>query len=117
MSNAAARPEEVARTRTSAQELSDWFYGLQMTVKVMEGLMGEYESGTRDKADYEARFNANAHLLAENLKNVKPLTEKLLSEGYSKYGRNEGVADDRTECLSSEGDLHTTASVPMANGS
>jgi len=109
MSNAAARPEEVARTRTSAQELSDWFYGLQMTVKVMEGLMGEYESGTRDKADYEARFNANAHLLAENLKNVKPLTEKLLSEGYSKYGR--------TECLSSEGDLHTTASVPMANGS
>lgn len=81
MSNAAAR--------SSAQELSDWFYGLQCTVKVMEGLMTEYESGTRDKADYESRFNANAHLLAENLKNIKPLTEKLLLEGYNKYARND----------------------------
>jgi hypothetical protein len=98
-----------AATRTSAQELSDWFYGLQMTVKVMEGLMTEYESGTRDKADYEARFNANAHLLAENLKNVKPLTEKLLSDGYSKYGRS--------ECLDTESDVHTATSVPMANES
>ena len=105
-----------AATRTSAQELSDWFYGLQCTVKVMEGLMGEYESGSRDKADYEARFNANAHLLAENLKNVKPLTEKLLSEGYSKYGRSEEVPDDRTECLSTE-DVQSATSVPMANGS
>jgi len=101
MSNAAAR--------TSAQELSDWFYGLQMTVKIMEGLMNEYETGSRDKGDYEARFNANAHLLAENLKNVKPLTEKLLSEGYSKYGR--------TECLSSEGDVHTATSDEVVNGS
>ena len=98
-----------AATRTPAQELSDWFYGLQMTVKVMEGLMTEYESGSRDKADYEARFNANAHLLADNLKNVKPLTEKLLSEGYSKYGR--------TECLYTESDLQSTTSVPVANGS
>jgi hypothetical protein len=81
MSNAAAR--------TSAQELSDWFYGLQTTVKIMEGLMMEYESGTRDKADYESRFNTNAHLLADNLKNVKILTEKLLLEGYSKYGRSD----------------------------
>jgi len=80
-----------------------------MTVKVMEGLITEYESGTRDKADYESRFNANAHLLAENLKNVKPLTEKLLSEGYSKYGR--------TECLHTESDLQSAASIPMANGS
>ena len=71
--------------------------------------MTEYESGTRDKSDYEARFNANAHLLADNLKNVKPLTEKLLSEGYSKYGR--------TECLNSESDLQSAASIPMANGS
>jgi hypothetical protein len=96
-------------TRTSGQELSDWFYGLQMTVKVMEGLMMEYETGTRDKMDYESRFNANAHLLAENLKNVKPLTEKLLSEGYSKYGRS-------SECLDTKGDVQSTASIPMANG-
>ena len=97
-----------AATRTPAQELSDWFYGLQMTVKVMEGLMNEYESGSRDKGDYEARFNANAHLLADNLKNVKPLTEKLLSEGYSKYGRSERLDTE---------DLQSATSIPMANGS
>jgi hypothetical protein len=86
MSNAAAR--------TPAQELSDWFYGLQMTVKIMEGLMLEYDNGTRDKADYESRFNSNAHLLADNLKKIKPLTEKLISDGYSKYGRSERVDTD-----------------------
>ena len=84
-----------AATRSSAQELSDWFYGLQMTVKVMEGLMNEYETGSRSKEDYESRFNANAHLLADNLKNVKPLTEKLISEGYSKYGRSECSDSER----------------------
>lgn len=89
MSNAAAR--------SPAQELSDWFYGLQMTVKVMEGLMTEYDNGTRSKEDYESRFNANAHLLADNLKKIKPLTEKLISDGYSKYGR--------TECLDTESDV------------
>ena len=103
-------------TRTSGQELSDWFYGLQMTVKIMEGLMNEYETGTRDKSDYESRFNANAHLLAENLKNVKPLTEKLLSEGYSKYGRLEEVPNDRSECSNTE-DVQSTASIPVANES
>jgi len=101
MSNAAAR--------TSAQELSDWFYGLQCTVRVMDGLMTEYESGTRDKADYEARFNANAHLLADNLKKVKTLTEKLLSDGYSKYGRS--------ECSNTESDVQSATSDEVVNGS
>lgn len=71
--------------------------------------MNEYESGSRDKGDYESRFNANAHLLAENLKNVKPLTEKLLSEGYSKYGRSER--------LDTESDVQSAASLPMVNES
>lgn len=102
MSNAAA-------TRTPAQELSDWFYGLQMTVKIMEGLMIEYENGTRSKDDYEIRFNSNAHLLAENLKSIKPLTEKLISEGYSKYGRS--------ECIDSEGQVQSGGSDSMVNGS
>jgi hypothetical protein len=91
-----------AATRTAGQELSDWFYGLQMTVKVMEGLMTEYEDGTRSKEDYESRFNANAHLLADNLKKVKPLTEKLISEGYNKYGRS--------ECIDTAGDIHSGGS-------
>lgn len=98
----------VAATKTPAQELCDWFYGLQMTVKVMEGLMIEYENGTRSKEDYESRFNANAHLLADNLKIIKPLTEKLISDGYSKYGR--------TECLNSESDILSGGSNAMANG-
>jgi hypothetical protein len=98
-----------AASRTAAQELSDWFYGLQMTVKVMEGLMIEYENGTRSKEDYESRFNANAHLLADNLKKIKPLTEKLISEGYSKYGRS--------ECLDTESDVHSGGSDELVNGS
>jgi hypothetical protein len=96
-------------SRTPAQELSDWFYGLQMTVKIMEGLMIEYEDGTRSKEDYESRFNSNAHLLAENLKSIKPLTEKLISEGYSKYGRS--------ECIDSEGQVQSGGSDSMVNGS
>jgi len=98
-----------AAARTPAQELSDWFYGLQMTVKVMEGLMGEYESGSRTKEDYESRFNANAHLLADNLKKIKPLTEKLISEGYGKYGR--------TECLDTQSDILSGGSDKLVNGS
>lgn len=96
-------------TRTPAQELSDWFYGLQMTVKIMEGLMIEYENGTRSKDDYENRFNSNAHLLAENLKSIKPLTEKLISEGYSKYGRS--------ECANSEGQVQSGGSDAVVTGS
>jgi len=102
MTNAAA-------PRTAAQELCDWFYGLQMTVKVMEGLMIEYEDGSRSKEDYESRFNANAHLLADNLKKIKPLTEKLISDGYSKYGR--------TECLDTEGQVQSGGSDSVVNGS
>jgi hypothetical protein len=97
-----------AASRTPAQELCDWFYGLQMTVKVMEGLMIEYEDGSRSKEDYESRFNANAHLLADNLKKIKPLTEKLISDGYSKYGR--------TECLDSQSDILSGGSDQLVNG-
>jgi hypothetical protein len=100
MSNAAAR--------TPAQELCDWFYGLQMTAKVMEGLMIEYENGTRSKEDYENRFNANAHLLADNLKKIKPLTEKLISDGYSKYGRS--------ECSDTDIDVQSGGSDELVSG-
>lgn len=100
MSNAAAR--------TPAQELCDWFYGLQMTVKVMEGLMIEYETGTRSKEDYESRFNSNAHLLADNLKKIKPLTEKLISDGYSKYGRS--------ECSDTDIDVQSRGSDELVSG-
>ena len=71
--------------------------------------MNEYETGSRSKEDYESRFNANAHLLADNLKNVKPLTEKLISEGYSKYGRS--------ECSTTEEQVHIAGSDQVVNES
>jgi len=94
-------------TRTTAQELSDWFYGLQTTIRIMEGLMMEYEDGTRSKDDYESRFHSQSNLLVENMKKIKPLTEKLLSEGYDKYGR--------PECSNSE-NLHSRGGDELAAG-
>lgn len=64
--------------KTPGQELSDLFYGLQMTVKILEGIMNEHKEGKRDQTDYESRIQSQSNLLANNLKNVKPLTEKLL---------------------------------------
>lgn len=70
---------------TSGQELSDLFYGLQMTVKILEGIMNEHKEGKRDQADYESRIQSQSNLLANNLKKVKPLTEKLFGEAFSRF--------------------------------
>jgi len=88
--------------KKATQELSDWFYGLQMTLRIMEGLMTEYDEGTRDQDDFESRFTAQSQLFVDNLKKVKPLTEKIILEGYSKYVRS--------ECLDSKSELHSTGS-------
>lgn len=71
--------------KTPGQELSDLFYGLQMTVKVLEGIMNEHMEGKRDQSDYEARVQSQSNLLANNLKNVKPLTEKLFQEAFNRF--------------------------------
>ena len=92
----------IAEKKTT-QELSDWFYGLQMTVRILEGLMTEYDSGTRDQDDFESRFTAQSHLLVNNLKKIKPLTEKIILEGYSKYVRPERP-DSESELHSRGGD-------------
>jgi hypothetical protein len=75
--------------RTPGEELSDLFYGLQITTKIIEGLLTEYDQGLREQADYESRFHSQINLLASNLKNIKPLTEKLILVGYNKYARSE----------------------------
>lgn len=75
--------------KTPGQELSDLLYGLQMTVKILEGIISEHKEGKRDQSDYELRIVSQSNLLANNLKNVKPLTEKLFTEAFSRFKPNE----------------------------
>jgi hypothetical protein len=71
--------------KTPGQELSDLFYGLQMTVKILEGIMMEHEKGEREQTDYELRVHSQSILLNNNLKSVKPLVEKLFQEAYARF--------------------------------
>jgi len=71
--------------RTPGQELCDLFYGLEMTVKILEGLMIEHKDGKRDQSDYEGRIVSQSNLLANNLKGVKPLVEKLFQEAFARF--------------------------------
>ena len=71
--------------QTPGQELSDLFYGLQITTKIMESLYTEYLQGIRSQEDFQMRWNSQSWLLASNLKTIKPLAEKFISEGYNKY--------------------------------
>lgn len=71
--------------KSPGQELSDLLYGLQMTVKILEGIMTEHKEGKRDQADYESRIHSQSNLLNNNLKGVKPLVEKLFTEAYSRF--------------------------------
>jgi len=71
--------------KTPGQELSDLFYGLQMTVKILEGIMMEHSEGKRSQSDYESRVHSQSNLLNNNLKGVKPLVEKLFKEAYSRF--------------------------------
>lgn len=71
--------------KTPGQELSDVFYGLQVTVKILEGIMNEHKEGKRDQSDYESRIHSQSNLLNNNLKAVKPLVEKLFQEAYARF--------------------------------
>jgi len=71
--------------KTPGQELSDLLYGLQMTVKILEGIMIEHGEGKRSQSDYEIRVHSQSNLLNNNLKGVKPLVEKLFKEAYSRF--------------------------------
>jgi len=71
--------------KTPGQELSDLLFGLQMTVKILEGIMDEHKAGKRDQSDYEGRILSQSNLLANNLKGVKPLTERLFADAFSRF--------------------------------
>jgi len=95
--------------RTPAQELSDTFYGLQIIVKIIEGLSQEYDSGQRVQIDYEQRFHSQVNLLCKALGEVRPLAEKLISDGYSKY-------ESSSERSISTGGLHLGDSGGVVEG-
>lgn len=87
--------------KTPGQELSDLFYGLQMTVKILEGVVNEHKEGKREQSDYESRIHSQSNLLANKLKEIKPLVEKLFTEAYSRF--NEGsVSSVSKETIQSE---------------
>jgi hypothetical protein len=71
--------------KTPGQELSDLLYGLQMTVKILEGIINEHMDGKRSQTDYEARIHSQSNLLNNNLKGVKPLVEKLFTQAYGRF--------------------------------
>ena len=71
--------------KTPGQELSDLLFGLQMTVKILDGIIVEHKQGKRDQTDYESRMHSQCNLLANNLKGVKALVEKLFDEAYSRF--------------------------------
>jgi len=88
--------------KTPGQELSDLFYGLQMTVKILEGIINEHKEGKRDQSDYESRIHSQSNLLANNLKGVKPLVEKLFQDAFNRFkvldiGGNEVIIDSKSE--------------------
>ena len=95
--------------KTSGQELSDLLYGLQMTVKILEGIMNEHETGQREQSDYESRVHSQSMLLNNNLKLVKPLVERLFTEAYSRFKTNESAVSS----VSKE-DVHTQESETVA---
>lgn len=89
----------MAEKRSPGQELSDLFYGLQMTVKILEGIMDEHKKGSRSQSDYEARVHSQSNLLNDNLKGVKPLVERLFAEAYSRFDEVRPVLDSQSESV------------------
>jgi hypothetical protein len=69
-------------SRTPGQELSDIFYGLQITTKIIDAVVCEYKDGKRTQKDFEDRVQSQVRLLLNNLKQVKPTTEKFVQECY-----------------------------------
>jgi hypothetical protein len=96
------------RKQTYGEELSDMFYALQITTKIMEAITKEHDDGKRDQQDFELRWNSQCDLLCRNLAKIKSLTEKFITAGYSKYASSVGT-DTKNDDVSSSDRLHDTA--------
>jgi hypothetical protein len=71
--------------KSTGEELSDMFYALQITTKIMESITKEHDAGTRDQKDFETRWQGQSELLCRNLAKIKPLVETFIKAGYNKY--------------------------------
>lgn len=79
------------RKQTFGEELSDMFYALQITTKIMESITKEHDEGSRDQTDFESRWHGQSELLCRNLAKIKPLVEKFISKGYEKIYPSRGL--------------------------
>jgi hypothetical protein len=73
------------RKQTYGEELSDMFYALQITTKIMEGITKEHSDGKREQQDFEMRWQGQSELLCRNLAKIKPLVEKFIHGGFNKF--------------------------------
>ena len=85
------------RKQTYGEELSDMFYGLQITTKIMEGLTREHDEGKRDQLDFQSRWMSQSQLFVRNLAMIKPLVEKFISKGFDKFTPQEKQIDDTSK--------------------
>jgi len=85
--------------RTPAQELIDWLTGITMNVKIMELLITEHQENSKTQEDFEQRFNDQAWNLADNLKKIKPMSETLIKEGYSRFNNIKSIETQETQDL------------------
>jgi hypothetical protein len=89
--------------KTTGEDLSDMFYALQITTKIMEGITKEHDSGSRTQDDFESRWQGQSELLCRNLAKIKPLVEKFIHEGYSKFSKPVGYETQHVEPHASAG--------------
>ena len=81
--------ENTEQKKTPGQELSDLFYALQITTKIVDGILLEYKSESRTQEDYDSRIQSQINILLKNMRKIKPITEKLVEECYSYIKREE----------------------------
>jgi hypothetical protein len=89
--------------KTIGEELSDMFYALQITSKIMEGVTKEHDNGSRDQTDFESRWHSQSELICRNLAKIKPLVEKFIHSGYSKFSKPVGYQTQPIEPHASAG--------------
>ena len=89
--------------KTTGEELSDMFYALQITTKIMESNLTEHESGARGQEDFEGRWKSQSELLCRNLAKIKPLVEKFIHGGFSKFSSPVGYETQHVEPHASAG--------------
>lgn len=69
--------------KSPAQNLCDVLYALTIQVKYMENLIMEHTKDMRTDEDFSMRFQGQAELFCKNLKQIKPISEDLIKEGFA----------------------------------